>query len=74
MARVTLHMPDEVHQLWRHNYRWINLSQVLTNALLDLVEKNGKGEDQVVRLCDLCRRRVAATLAEPAPPSRSKPA
>jgi hypothetical protein len=72
MARATIYLPDAVHQRWRDEMGYINLSKLATSALLNLL--NETGEEEVVHLCDMCQRRVGLPIRNGGAPSNGRSA
>jgi len=62
MARVTIYLPDGLHQRWREESD-VNLSKVARKALTEVLESSPGSEP--VNLCDICQHRVALTLGFP---------
>lgn len=64
MARVTIYLPDHLHNLWREErFNWVNLSKLARNALADVLEReDGDSGPTTVHLCEVCEHRVGRAL------------
>jgi hypothetical protein len=57
MARVTIYLPDYLHNRWRDQHPHLNLSRAAQRGIYEEMKLAGDGD--VVMLCDLCHQGVA---------------